>query len=199
MSVIVACVTAGFRGSSASSARAAPFNTRLQIMSVAPETMRFIRLLSIVSALMTCPGDALVAQEATITKFGAWQMRCAPAKPSCTLAQAVRSDDQANVQVMVTFVKIPASPNAVIQIVAPLDTFLLEGARMKVDQDEIGKLPFFKCAPIGCAAEGPISDDVISKLLTGKNIIITIYIRPGEGLRHVLSLDGFADGYKALK
>ncbi|RNJ48068.1 invasion associated locus B family protein [Methylocystis hirsuta] len=168
-------------------------------MSVAPETMRFIRLLSIVSALMTCPGDALVAQEATITKFGAWQMRCAPAKPSCTLAQAVRSDDQANVQVMVTFVKIPASPNAVIQIVAPLDTFLLEGARMKVDQDEIGKLPFFKCAPIGCAAEGPISDDVISKLLTGKNIIITIYIRPGEGLRHVLSLDGFADGYKALK
>ncbi|MFZ3180155.1 MAG: invasion associated locus B family protein [Methylocystis sp.] len=105
----------------------------------------------------------------------------------------------ADVQVIVTFAKIPASPNAVIQIIAPLDTFLLEGARMKVDQDEIGKLPFFKCAPIGCAAEGPISDDVISKLLTGKNIIITIYIRPGEGLRHVLSLDGFADGYKALK
>ncbi|NUJ81855.1 invasion associated locus B family protein [Methylocystis sp. FS] len=170
-------------------------------MSVAPETMRFIRLLSIVSALIACPGDALVAQEATITKFGAWQMRCSPApsKPSRTLAQAVRSDDQANVQDMVTFAKIPASPNAVIQIVAPLDTFLLEGARMKVDQDEIGKLPFFKGAPIGCAAEGPISDDVISKLLTGKNIIITIYIRPGEGLRQVLSLDGFADGYKALK
>ena len=74
---------------------------------------------------------------------------------------------------MVTFAKIPASPNAVIQIVAPLDTSLLEGARMKVDQDEIGKLPFFKCAPIGCAAEGAISDDVISKLLTDKNIIIT--------------------------
>lgn len=160
-----------------------------------------VQVLSALAILLTTSLNVAAEQAPAVTKFGSWQMRCLPAPskpPACTLAQAVRSDDQANSQVLVTLAKIAGSPNAVIQIIAPLDTFLLEGARMKIDQDEIGKLPFFKCAPVGCAAEGPISDDVIRKLLTAKNIIVTIYIRPGEGLRHVLSLDGFVDGFKAL-
>ncbi|TLG71874.1 invasion associated locus B family protein [Methylocystis sp. B8] len=56
-----------------------------------------------------------------------------------------------------------------------------------------------RCTQITCAAEGPIGNDLMSKMLNGKNLLITIYVNPGEGLRHIVTLDGFKDGYNALR
>ena len=30
-------------------------------------------------------------------------------------------------------------------------------------------------------------------------MLVTIYLNPGEGLRHIFTLDGFKDGYNALR
>jgi len=109
------------------------------------------------------------------------------------------SEEQPNVGLMVAVTKTPGAPNGVIQIFAPPKTFLLEGAGIKIDGDEFGRLPFFRCTEITCAAEGRISDDLESKMLTGKTMLVTIYLNPGEGLRHILTLDGFKDGYNALR
>jgi invasion protein IalB len=149
------------------------------------------------------PAAGAEGQSPPVTKFGAWEMQCstsAGAKtPLCALTQTVRSEEQPSANTMVAFRKIPGSTKGILQIIAPPNSFLIEGAKIKVDQDEVGALPFFRCNQIGCAAEGGMSDDITNKLLTGKNMLVTIYINPGEGLRNIFALDGFKDGYKSLQ
>ncbi|MFO1126462.1 MAG: invasion associated locus B family protein [Methylocystis sp.] len=141
-------------------------------------------------------------QQPEISKYGAWEIQCAASTSNvkaCALVQQVISEEQPSVGIMVGVRKVPAMPNGVIQIFAPPKTFLLEGAGIKVDEHEFGRLPFYRCSEITCAAEGPISNDLISKMLSGKTMLVTIYLNPGEGLRHILTLDGFKDGYNALR
>ncbi|MGJ0424494.1 invasion associated locus B family protein [Methylocystis sp.] len=144
---------------------------------------------------------AALAQRPETAKFGAWEMQCSPSTNNvklCALVQKAASEEQPNVGLMVAVKKAADMPNGVIQVFAPLGTFLLEGVGIKVDEVEFPKLPFFRCTQITCAAQGPISNDLMSKMLNGKNLLMTIYINPGEGLRHIFALDGFKDGYNAL-
>jgi invasion protein IalB len=108
------------------------------------------------------------------------------------------SEEQPNVGLMVAVRKAPGVPNGVMQIFAPPKTFLLEGVGIKIEH-EFGRLPFFRCTEITCAAEGPIRDDLISKMLNGKTMLVTIYLNPGEGVRHILTLVGFKEGYDGLR
>jgi invasion protein IalB len=144
----------------------------------------------------------LAAQQSDVSKFGAWETQCAPSTANvkaCALIQRAMSEEQPNVGLMVAVRKATSAPNGIMQIFAPPNTFLLEGVGIKVDGDEFGRLPFFRCAQITCAAEGPIGNDLMHKMLNGKTMLITIYLNPGEGLRHILTLDGFKDGYSALR
>jgi invasion protein IalB len=146
--------------------------------------------------------SAVVAQQPDASKFGAWETQCTPSTANvktCALVQKAMSEEQPTVGLMVAVTKTPGAPNGVIQIFAPPKTFLLEGAGIKVDGHDFGKLPFFRCAEITCAAEGRISEDLMHKMFNGKTMLITIYLNPGEGLRHILTLDGFKDGYNALR
>jgi invasion protein IalB len=169
---------------------------------VGKRLFKYIRAIVFLS-LVCCPPAKAEAQSPPVTKFGAWEMQCtssANAKaPLCALTQTVRSEEQPSVNMMVAFRKIPGSSKGILQIVAPANSFLIEGAKVKIDQDDVGALPFFRCNQIGCAAEGGLSDDITSKLLSGKNLLVTIYINPGEGLRNIFPLDGFRDGYKSLQ
>ncbi|WP_170162613.1 invasion associated locus B family protein [Methylocystis hirsuta] len=145
---------------------------------------------------------AALAQRSETSKFGAWETQCSPSTNNvkvCALVQKAMSEEQPNVGLMVAVRRAPGMPNGVIQIFAPAGTFLLEGVGIKVDEVEFPKLPFFRCTQITCAAEGPISNDLMSKMLNGKHLLITIYVNPGEGLRHIFTLDGFKDGYNALR
>jgi len=143
-----------------------------------------------------------VAQQPEISKYGAWEIQCAASTSNvkaCALVQKAASEEQQNVGIMAAVRKAPGIANGVIQFFAPPKTFLLEGVEIKVDEREFGRLPFFRCTEITCAAEGPITNDLINKLLNGKTMLITIYANPGEGLRHIFTLDGFKDGYNALR
>lgn len=168
--------------------------------------MQYIRGL-LVSVLACLPFvhvsmNAVATQQPEISKHGAWETQCTPSSSdvrTCALVQRVMSEEQPNVGLMVAVRKAPGVPNGVIQIFAPPKTFLLEGVGIKIDDHEFGRLPFFRCTEITCAAEGPISDDLISKMLNGKTMLVTIYLNPGEGVRHILTLDGFKDDYNALR
>lgn len=162
---------------------------------------------SLVSVLACLPfadflAGAALAQQPEKSKFGAWETQCSPSTNNvkvCALVQKAMSEEQPNVGLMLAVRKAPGTPNGVIQIFAPPGTFLLEGVGIKVDENEFAKLPFYRCTQITCAAEAPISNDLMSKMLNGKNLLITIYVNPGEGLRHIFTLDGFKDGYNALR
>jgi invasion protein IalB len=162
---------------------------------------------SLACALASLPfahllAGAAGAQQPDPSKFGAWETQCTPSTANvkaCALVQKAMSEEQPNVGLMVAVRKARGMPNGMMQVFAPPNTFLLEGVGIKVDSDEFGRLPFFRCAQITCAAEGPISNDLMHKMLNGKTMLITIYLNPGEGLRHILTLDGFKNGYNALR
>lgn len=143
------------------------------------------------------------AQSPTAKKFGSWELQCAASAKAetqvCALTQTVRSEEQPSASTIVAFRKLPGSTKSVLQIIAPPNAFLIEGAKIKVDQDDVGTLPFFRCSQLGCAAEGGVSEEITDKLLSGKNMLVTIYINPGEGLRNIFPLEGFKDGLKALQ
>ncbi|HEY8125450.1 MAG TPA: invasion associated locus B family protein [Methylocystis sp.] len=145
--------------------------------------------------------SALRAQQPKTSKYGVWESQCAATSngKACALVQKMMSEEQPSIGIMVSVRKSPGTPNGVIEFFAPPGTFLLEGVGIKVDNYELGKLPFFRCNQIACAAEGQIGNDVLDKMLNGKTMLVTIYLNPGEGVRHIFKLDGFEDGYKALR
>ncbi len=138
-----------------------------------------------------------------ITKFGAWVLRCealaGAGNQQCALIQTVHSEENANVSVAAIFRKSPALKNGIFEVIAPEGVLLPEGIKFKIDQSDVGQLPFMKCISGGCLAETVLDDNVLEKLNNGRVGLVTIYVNPGEGLRHVFSLDGFKDGWEALK
>jgi invasion protein IalB len=146
--------------------------------------------------------SAVAQQPEPSFKHGAWEIQCAPSTANvkaCALVQKVMSEEQPNVGLMVAVRKAAGMANGMMQIFAPPKTFLLDGVGIRVDGDEFTRLPFFRCTEITCAAEGPISNNLMQKMFVGRNLLVTIYLNPDEGLRHILTLDGFKDGYNALR
>jgi invasion protein IalB len=143
-----------------------------------------------------------VRAQSAAQKFGAWALRCdgasSPGAQQCGLMQNVSSEESPNVNVVIVIRKSPALKNGVFQVIAPSGVLLPEGVKVKIDQSDIGQIPFIKCFPFGCIAEGAVDDSLIEKLKGGRIGVVTIYMSPGEGLRHLFKLDGFSDGYNAI-
>jgi invasion protein IalB len=165
----------------------------------------FIRLLAQVIFLITYAAPLTYsahAEEAIRTKFGAWALRCAASgnatAEQCALTQNVPSDDKQNVSVGVMIRKNQQLKNGLLQVIAPIGVVLTEGIKFKIDQSDIAQLPFFRCLPDACIAEIIIDDNLLDKLETGRISVLTIYLNPGEGLRHLMMLDEFKKGYEAL-
>ncbi|MDE2464908.1 MAG: invasion associated locus B family protein [Alphaproteobacteria bacterium] len=136
-------------------------------------------------------------------KFGAWALQCDQANGAsprqCSLAQIVRSEENPKVGVLVVIRKSPTSKIASFEVIAPEGVLLPEGVQLKIDKTDIGRIPFIKCVQGGCMAPGNLDDSLEEKLKSGRMGVVTIYMNPGEGLRHLLTLDGFKEGWEALK
>ena len=85
-----------------------------------------------------------------------------------------------------------------MRIVAPPGVFLINGAGLKIDQTDIGRVPFFRCSPAGCIADAPLDDKLLDQLSNGKIATVVIYLEPGEGLRHLVRLEGLKEGLGKL-
>jgi len=148
-------------------------------------------------------GGAAWGQGGVKTKFDAWELRCdTPAgetSEKCALIQTVRAEDTANVSLGVMMVKPKEAKNGVLRIIAPLNVFLLNGVSLKIDQTDIGRAAFSRCAPSGCLADMAIEDTLLEQLKNGKIAILVIYLTPYEGVRHLVMLKGFKDGYERLR
>lgn len=143
------------------------------------------------------------AQQARTEKFGAWDLHCQTSQNSpseeCGLSQSVRSEDKPNVNIAVMIIKPFKAKSAILRIVAPPAVFLVNGVSMKIDQTDIGRLPFFRCAPGGCISDAPLDAELLSKLKNGKIATLVIYMEPDEGLRHQIRLDGFKEAFAQLR
>ncbi len=143
------------------------------------------------------------AQGAIKTKFDAWEYRCETpagenATEQCALTQTVRAEENANVNLGVMVVKSKEAKNGVFRVIAPMSVFLLNGVSLKIDQTDIGRAAFFRCFPSGCLADVVIDDKFVDQLKNGKIATLVIYLTPYDGLRHLVMLKGFKEGYEKL-
>ncbi len=136
------------------------------------------------------------------TKFDAWELRCeTPAGETaeqCAITQTVKGEETTNVSLGVMIAKAKDAKNGVLRVIAPMSTFLLNGVSLKIDQTDIGRAPFFRCAPSGCLADMMIDDKLIEQLKSGKIATVVIYLTPYEGIRHLVMLKGFKEAYEKL-
>lgn len=143
------------------------------------------------------------AEDKAKARFGAWELHCEPpagAKTErCALVQTVRSEDKANANLGVIIARPPEMKTAVLRIVAPLNVYLLNGVSLKIDQNDIGRAAFFRCSTGGCLSDIPIDDKLLQQLKSGRIATLVIYQEPYEGLRHLVQLEGFKEGYEKLQ
>jgi invasion protein IalB len=160
------------------------------------KVFRFLFAIALFSPL------ACRAEEAPKGKIGAWEIRCQSSSGAqaeqCGLTQTVRSEDKAGVNLAVIIVQAPGARTAVMRVIAPLAVYLVNGVSVKIDQTDIGKLPFFRCSPAGCITEAPLDEKLLDQLRNGKIATLVIYLEPTEGLRHQVRLEGLREALEKL-
>ena len=131
-----------------------------------------------------------------------WQVRCdtPPGAKSeqCVLMQFVTAEDRENVGLTVIVLKTADKKSRIMRILAPLGVLLPSGLGLKIDNADLGRAGFVRCLPNGCVAEVILEDKLLTQLETGKTATFIIFQTPEEGIGIPISLNGFADGFKAL-
>jgi invasion protein IalB len=149
------------------------------------------------------PNAIASAEDKAKTRFGAWELHCetpsGATSERCALVQTVRSEDKANANLGVIVARPPELKTTILRVVAPLNVYLLNGVSLKIDQNDIGRASFFRCSAGGCLSDIPIEDKLLSQLKSGKIATLVIYLEPYEGLRHLVRLEGFNEGYERLR
>lgn len=167
-----------------------------RVFGLAPRLLGGLSLL----AALALPA-AVRGEEVLKGKFGSWEIRCqstAGQAEQCGLTQTVRSEDKAGVNLAVIILKPPGARGAVMRIIAPLAVYLVNGVGVKIDQTDIGKLPFFRCSPAGCVTDAPLDEKLLDQMRNGKILSLVIYIQPEEGLRHLARLEGLKEALEKL-
>jgi invasion protein IalB len=159
-------------------------------------------LVALVVAGLAVPGGA-AAQGRIVGRYGDWQIRCerqvgAP-NEECALIQNVEAADRANVALTVLFIRTADGQAQILRVLAPLGVLLPSGLGLSIDDNEVGLAGFVRCLPSGCLAEVSLDAGLIERLQAGKNATFVIFLTPEEGIGIPISLNGFADGFKALE
>ena len=142
------------------------------------------------------------AQGAVKSVHKDWQIRCdtPPGAKSeqCALIQSVTAEDRPNVGLTVIILKTADQKSRLMRVLAPLGVLIPSGLGLKIDKADVGRAGFVRCLPNGCVAEVILEDQLLQKLQTGKTATFIIFQTPEEGIGIPISLNGFADGFKAL-
>ena len=87
---------------------------------------------------------------------------------------------------------------SLIRIIAPSGVLLSAQLGLRVDNVDLGRIPFQHCLPNGCIADSPMDDKVIKQLRTGQTALFSIYFSPEEGIGFPVELKGFSEGFDKL-
>jgi invasion protein IalB len=166
-----------------------------------------LRKAVLASLLATCLAVPLApriadAQGAVVSTFGAWEVRCdTPAGANgeqCALMQFVTAEDRENVGMTVIVLKTADGKARLLRVLAPLGVLLPSGLGLRINDTDMGRAGFVRCLPNGCVAEVILEDELLTKLNAGGTATFIIFQTPEEGIGIPISLEGFADGFKAL-
>ncbi len=143
--------------------------------------------------------------------YGDWRVECVkrksmPEKEVCSMFQRLISKKQKQVIIMVKIVLVKVEGGdkgqdkvfPQMRIVVPLNTFLMTGITMQIENEKQVQMPFQLCTVGGCFVNITLGKEVIKKLKE-KNFIDVSYVRDDRKIVNAkLSLEGFADALARL-
>ena len=134
--------------------------------------------------------------------YGDWETRCdtpTGAKgEQCALVQNVVAEDRPNITLVVIVLKPVDKKKPLMRVVAPPFVFLPTGLGLKIDQVDVGHVPFAHCFGSGCFSEVEMDDKLIGQLKNGTTATFIVFQSPDDGVGIPVSLNGFAKGFDAL-
>ena len=133
---------------------------------------------------------------------GDWETRCdtpTGAKgEQCAMIQNVVAEDRPNITLLVIVLKPVDKKKPLLRVVAPPFVFLPTGLGLKIDQVDVGHVPFAHCFGSGCFSEVEMDEKLISQLKTGTTATFIVFQSADDGVGIPVSLNGFAKGFDSL-
>jgi invasion protein IalB len=157
-------------------------------------------------ALLACLSLGLAssshAEGAVKATNGDWETRCdtpiGAKAEQCALVQNVVAEDRPNITLVVIVLKPVDKKKPLMRVVAPPFVFLPTGLGLKIDQIDVGHVPFAHCFGSGCFSEVEMDDKLINQLKTGTTATFIVFQSPDDGVGIPVSLSGFAKGFDSL-
>lgn len=163
--------------------------------------MKTISLSLFCLLLAVCPA---FAQDGKVrSQHGDWQVVCKPpppgaAKEVCAVVQSVTAEDRNNVGLTVYFQKF-SNGTQVLRVFAPLGVLIPPGLGLKIDDVDVGNVPFLRCHSFACYAQVAVEQNLITKLTTGKTAVFIVFQTEEAGIGIPISLAGFQQAVNSLQ
>lgn len=135
-------------------------------------------------------GGASTVQET----FQDWTVSCGvqEGKKICSVSQ---QQVQNNGQRVMAIEVIPSASDSKINLVLPFGLRLADGISYRIDNGKEARAEFNTCYPGGCVANLPLSNELVSGLKSGQNLILTgKAFDGGQDVPLTVSLKGFSAG-----
>jgi invasion protein IalB len=135
-------------------------------------------------------------------QHGDWQHFCKAPPPGakhevCALVQSVTAEDNDNIGLTAIVQKF-SDGNLTLRIVTSLGVFLEKGLGVRVDNEDLGHVPFVRCLPMGCQAQLILDAKLTAKMRSGKTMLLVIYKTQEAGIGIPISLSGFGPALAGL-
>jgi|SRR5690554_6380939 len=168
-------------------------------------SLPFLKRLPAVAGLLLLAALPAGAQERGTVKatYGAWSIVCdtppGASSEQCAMMQNVVAEDRPEVGLSVVVLRTADNKAEILRVLAPLGVLLPNGLGLNVDGKDIGRAYFVRCFQDGCYAEVILEEQLLNTLKTGKSATFIVFQTPEEGIGIPVALDGFAEGFAALK
>jgi len=134
--------------------------------------------------------------------FKDWFLRCgntAQGVERCVLFQdLVNQNDQQPLMQIAVGLWGPEALRGII-ITLPLGITLPPGIEITIDEQPVGRAPFFQCTQNGCQSRAPLTDDLLTKMKSGQSGAVSFVDAGGRVVPIPFSLQGYTAGFAAIR
>lgn len=137
-------------------------------------------------------------------EHGDWMIRCIRAgqgKDPCEMYKLLSDEDD---NAVAEFTLIPLTNGQVAAgatLIAPLETDLIEGLGLQIDNGEMRGYPFSVCTPVGCVSRLGFTDAELNAMKRGNRATVQLVPFGGDAeqpVRLAFSLTGFTAAFDSL-
>lgn len=144
------------------------------------------------------PGQQQAGGDQPQLMYSPWMKVCGKGpdtnnKQVCVITKDGRLENGMPVAIVQLFE--PEGEQKVLRVTVPLGMQLAHGTRLLIDQNQPAQSPYKICFPVGCMADYPVTDDMITKMKKGQNIIVQAINMQGTPISLPLPLNDFAKAY----